>query len=147
MNSFAQTVNGPIKNSELGFTLMHEHIFCDLRKPRERNVFLNNEEGIKIDNRFEVNYYQNKHPQNLILDEYEKAVDELNFYREFGGNTIVELSTIGLNPEPKKLEFLKLKRGFLRILICILKCCRLGAFEAGPIFTYYFILPIFLCDE
>ena len=100
----AQTVNGPLEESELGFTLMHEHIFCDLRKPRERNVFLNNEEGIKIDNRFEVNYYQNKHPQNLILDEYEKAVNELNIFREFGGNTIVELSTIGINPEPKKLS-------------------------------------------
>ena len=35
--SIAQTVNGPIKKKEIGFTLMHEHIFCDLRKPENRN--------------------------------------------------------------------------------------------------------------
>ena len=98
INSKAQTVNGPIKKKEIGFTLMHEHIFCDLRKPEHRKNILNKHEEIRIDNRFEINYYQNNNQQNLILDEYEKAVDELNFFREFGGNTIVELSTIGLNP-------------------------------------------------
>ena len=107
----AQTVNGPVEKSDLGFTLMHEHIFCDLRKPRQRNGFLNNNEEITIDNRFEVDYYQNKNLQNIILDEYEKAVDELISFREFGGNTIVELSTIGLNPEPKKLSKISQETG------------------------------------
>ena len=55
----AQSVNGTIKKSELGFTLMHEHIFCDLRKPSQRKSFLDNHKEITIDNRFEVNYYQN----------------------------------------------------------------------------------------
>ena len=104
MNSFAQTVNGPIKNSELGFTLMHEHIFCDLREPLKRNNLLNDHEEITIKNRFEVDYYENKNQQNLILNEYEKAVEELKIYKKFGGKTIVELSTIGINPEPIKLS-------------------------------------------
>ena len=111
IKSIAQTVNGPIKKKEIGFTLMHEHIFCDLRKPENRINFLNKQEEIRIDNRFEINYYQNDNQQNLILDEYEKAVDELNFFREFGGNTIVELSTIGLNPEPKKLSKISQETG------------------------------------
>ena len=103
MKDFAQTVNGPIKKSELGFTLMHEHIFCDLRKPEKRNSLLNDQEEITIKNRFEVNYFQNKNQQNLILDEYEKAIEELKIYKEFGGETIVELSTYGINLEPNKL--------------------------------------------
>jgi len=116
MKSFAQTVNGPIKKSELGFTLMHEHIFCDLRKPEKRHSLLNDHEEITIKNRFEVNYYQNKNQQNLILDEYEKAIEELKIYKEFGGKTMVELSTIGINPEPIKLSKISQETGVNIIL-------------------------------
>ena len=116
MKSFAQTVNGPIKKSELGFTLMHEHIFCDLREPEKRNNLLNDHEEITIKNRFEVDYYENKNQQNLILNEYEKATEELKIYKEFGGKTIVELSTIGINPEPIKLSKISQETGVNIIL-------------------------------
>ncbi len=116
MKSFAQTVNGPIKKSELGFTLMHEHIFCDLREPEKRNNLLNDNEEITIKNRFEVDYYENKNQQNLILNEYEKATEELKIYKEFGGKTIVELSTIGINPEPIKLSKISQETGVNIIL-------------------------------
>ena len=116
MKGFAQTVNGPIKKSDIGFTLMHEHIFCDLRKPEKRNYLPNYQEEITIKNRFEVNYFQNKNQQNLILDEYEKAIEELKIFEEFGGNTIVELSTIGMNPEPIKLSKISHETGVNIIL-------------------------------
>ena len=116
MKDLAQTVNGPIKKSELGFTLMHEHIFCDLRKPEKRNSLLNDQEEITIKNRFEVNYFQNTNQQNLILDEYEKAIEELKIYKEFGGETIVELSTTGINPEPNKLSKISQETGVNIIL-------------------------------
>ena len=116
MKDLAQTVNGPIKKSELGFTLMHEHIFCDLRKPEKRHSLLNDHEEITIKNRFEVNYFQNKNQQNLILDEYEKAIEELKIYKEFGGETIVELSTNGINPDPNKLSKLSQETGVNIIL-------------------------------
>ena len=116
MKDLAQTVNGPIKKSELGFTLMHEHIFCDLRKPEKRHSLLNDNEEITIKNRFEVNYYQNKNQQNLILDEYETAIEELKIYKEFGGETIVELSTNGINPEPNKLSKISQETGVNIIL-------------------------------
>ena len=116
MKSFAQTVNGPIKKSELGFTLMHEHIFCDLREPEKRNNLLNDHEEITIKNRFEVDYYEIKNQQNLILNEYEKATEELKIYKEFGGKTIVELSTIGINPEPIKLSKISQETGVNIIL-------------------------------
>ena len=116
MKNFAQTVNGPIKKSELGFTLMHEHIFCDLREPEKRNNLLNDHEEITIKNRFEVDYYENKNQQNLILNEYEKATEELKIYKEFGGKTMVELSTIGINPEPIKLSKISQETGVNIIL-------------------------------
>ena len=38
LKDLAQTVNGPIKKSELGFTLMHEHIFVIYEN--QKNVIL-----------------------------------------------------------------------------------------------------------
>ena len=73
----AQTVNGFVEEKQLGLTLMHEHIFCDLRKPGQRGRFFGNHEEITIENRFEVNYFQNKNLNNLILDEYEKSIQVL----------------------------------------------------------------------
>ena len=54
----AQTVNGFVEEKKLGNTLMHEHIFCDLRKPGQRSSFFGNHDEITIDNRFEVNYFR-----------------------------------------------------------------------------------------
>ena len=108
---FAQTVNGKIKKSQLGFTLMHEHIFCDLRKPEKRSDVLDVNDEINIKNRFDINYYQNRNQQNLILDDYEKAITELKIFREFGGRSIVELSTIGINAEPTKLSEISKETG------------------------------------
>ena len=41
LKCFAQTVNGPITKNDLGFTLIHEHLFCDFRKPENRYENLN----------------------------------------------------------------------------------------------------------
>ncbi|MEW5977686.1 MAG: hypothetical protein AB1898_17975 [Acidobacteriota bacterium] len=72
------TVNGPIAPEEAGFVLSHEHLLCDLW-PIVRSY-----DGIL-------------HDENL-------AATELSRYREAGGRTVVEVSSIGLGRNPQGLR-------------------------------------------
>lgn len=103
---YAQTVNGPLAAADLGLTLMHEHILCDLRDPLGRRAAPSADPPITMENRFEIDYFQNRHQTNMLLDEDEVALAELRHFRAAGGGTIVELSTGGLAPQPARLAAL-----------------------------------------
>src|SRR2546425_1007032 len=60
------TVLGPVAPEELGVTMMHEHILIQLRT---------------LDG---------------ILNDVDLAIDELRHYREAGGRTLVDVTSIGL---------------------------------------------------
>ena len=64
------TVTGAIEASELGNTLMHEHIYVDLTRD--------------VMNR------------NQLLNDPELAYQELNLYKEAGGHSLVDVTTGGL---------------------------------------------------
>ena len=72
MTAFAQTVTGPRPAAELGLTLMHEHILCDLRRPEDRGP-ADRHPAITCENRFETDYFQNRNPLNMFLDEDDAA--------------------------------------------------------------------------
>lgn len=76
--SAIQTVLGPISPDELGLTLPHEHVFSDL---------------------YEIT--MNSH---LILSDPEVARYELGFFKESGGDTIVDQTVHGLGPDPVALQ-------------------------------------------
>jgi phosphotriesterase-related protein len=65
------TVTGPIRSDEIGFTLMHEHIFLDITRD--------------IPGR------------NSLLNDTELAFEELMRYKNAGGVTIVDQTTANLN--------------------------------------------------
>src|SRR6202171_3408466 len=69
-----QTVRGPIDSAKLGTTLMHEHVFI-------------------LDKEISENY-----PENWGIEEKRiaDAVARLNELKSRGGDTIVELTVIGL---------------------------------------------------
>ena len=73
-----QTVTGPVDAAGLGVTLVHEHVFVDLYE-----VALNS---------------------MVFLDDEDTAADELRAYREAGGATIVDQTTIGIGPDPVRLR-------------------------------------------
>jgi len=72
------TVRGAMQQQAAGFTLSHEHILCDLWP------ILNSYDG--------------------ILDDEDMAVAELERFRNAGGRTLVEVSSIGLGRDPSGLR-------------------------------------------
>ena len=72
------TVKGPIAPADAGFVLSHEHLLCDLWS------IIRSYDG--------------------VLDDENLSIDELMKYREAGGGTVVEVSSIGLGRNPAGLR-------------------------------------------
>ena len=98
----AQTVTGIVSPDDLGNTLMHEHVLCDIRPPdwRARG---GEDVRLTLSNHWPINYGEVEEPGNLILQAVDVAVFELAKMRDEGGQSVVELSCGGLNPNPKGL--------------------------------------------
>ena len=79
MANQVMTVTGPVYGEDLGFTLMHEHIFLDLM--RDAWIFTN------------------------ILNDPELADMELDMLRQAGGATIVDLTSGGLREYDNPIMF------------------------------------------
>ena len=96
------TVLGEISENDLGVTLSHEHIFIDMKKcvtpPDNPPVYFYDK--IDIHNRVEVLQDPYAILDNAVLDETELAISEVNYFREYGGQTIIDctLDEIGRNP-------------------------------------------------
>ena len=103
------TVTGPVPVDEMGVTLMHEHILldggkawrcpCDIddegRRVSEQPV------NIEIIGELRMNPYLNR--DNVSLDDADLALRELERYRRFGGNTVIDATTIGIGRDPEAL--------------------------------------------
>jgi predicted metal-dependent phosphotriesterase family hydrolase len=72
------TVKGSISPEAAGFTLCHEHLLCDLWP-----LFPS---------------------YNNILDDENLAIQELRLYKEAGGTTLVDCTSIGLGRNPEALR-------------------------------------------
>ena len=106
-----QTVLGLIEPDDLGVTLCHEHIFLD-----GRGVFIEPTNAadrvraylpITLDLPLEhlgwINYNFLSNRDNLLLGEEDVAVKEVELYKRSGGNSIVELTPIGVGRDPDGL--------------------------------------------
>lgn len=109
------TVTGPVASKTLGVTLPHEHAFLDLtclwEAPRDlrRSWIVDAPVTPEI---FEALLSDPYHCQdNLRLDDDEGVRDELSRFREAGGHTLVDLSTLTIGPYPEKLRDLSQKTG------------------------------------
>jgi phosphotriesterase-related protein len=95
-----QTVLGPIAPEDLGPTLMHEHLLCDIRHPSQRTPEALGPE-ITLANVWAINYGTVKRAaRNYLLDDRDVAVDEVARMVEVGGRGVVDLSSGGLHPDP-----------------------------------------------
>lgn len=108
MTAEVMTVLGPVKATELGPTLPHEHIYIDLLPmvdefARHRPTpFLN--EQVKFTNvgALRQNPYANR--DNCILDDEEVAVRELERFIEAGGRTVVDVTNHDIGSSPARLR-------------------------------------------
>ena len=97
----AMTVSGPVEPDQLGFTLMHEHLYLDLRKnhwPSEDST------ATQLDAWFAPLQLSNLHlarrvlpiVDNYILSSESDAIAELSAFAQLGGGTLVDVTSRGL---------------------------------------------------
>jgi len=118
MRGKAQTVLGLVDPASLGPTLMHEHLIWDIRSPTMR---AEPDQGpdITLCNCFAINYgRKRKVPANLRFRCEPTAVAELAAMRAAGGQTMVELTCGGLDPDPAALARLAAESGLHIVMGC-----------------------------
>jgi predicted metal-dependent phosphotriesterase family hydrolase len=79
------TVQGPVAPEELGYTLSHEHLLCDLWK------ITRSYDG--------------------ILDDADLAIKELLDYRDVGGRSLIDVTSGGLGRDPAALRRISERAG------------------------------------
>ena len=103
-----QTVNGPIEPGELGVTLMHEHVFCDLsarfKEPAGITKRAFAHKPFETRDRWQVTADPLSNLDNLMVDNMEDAVSELLDFKKAGGQTLVDQTTRGLGRDPEAVR-------------------------------------------
>ncbi len=105
----AITVLGPVDPDHLGFTLMHEHLYLDLRRNHPTDPDLTPEERALWEAEVDLS---NLHlarrvlplQDNYVLDAEDSAIAEVSHYRALGGQTIVDVTSRGLGRDPEALR-------------------------------------------
>lgn len=104
------TVLGPVDPSVIGPALMHEHIFIDFQSPgpARQMRFASVEDSlaweapISISNMNRVRYGRGVRGGSFLGD-FDEMYDEVMEFRKRGGQTIVDVSNIGLGRDPDAL--------------------------------------------
>ncbi len=114
-----QTVLGPIAPRQLGRTLMHEHVLCDIRAPQSR---ADNDLGpeITLENVWQLNYGRGikRAGRKYMLDLEDIATREVRMMKHDGGDAIVELTCGGLSPDPAGLRRIAAGTGVHLVMGC-----------------------------
>lgn len=129
-----QTVLGPVEPEEIGFTLPHEHLLCDLFKrsavaedmqqylggwlppelitgeptTRQRAMW---KQEITLANRAQSYRDWMHYGPSIGLNSVEDAVEEVKTFREVGGGCIVEVSAIGMGRDPHGYRRISMETG------------------------------------
>lgn len=111
---YAMTVNGPIIPSQLGFTLMHEHLFLGgwSRGPGPGTPATNValwDTPITLEHL--VLAREGVLFKDLRLDDESIAIKEVFDYRAMGGRTIVDTTSIGIGRDPSALRKISAQTG------------------------------------
>jgi phosphotriesterase-related protein len=98
---------GLIDAEALGVTLPHEHLLTDLStyfvEPDEASQRKLAYEPVSIENLGWIKTHRMNNIDDLRLTDEEVAIEEAMLYKRAGGNTIVEVSSIGLCRDPEGL--------------------------------------------
>jgi len=110
-----QTVLGPILPEELGVTLPHEHIVCDgtcwFVEPSDATAKAMAHHPVTLDILWWLRYHFFQNWDDLQLLDEQEGIDETLRFKYAGGNSIVELSNIGLGRNPMALARIGMATG------------------------------------
>ncbi|KKK80255.1 hypothetical protein LCGC14_2825310, partial [marine sediment metagenome] len=100
----AQTVLGIIDADSLGVTLPHEHLLVDTSfmfvEPTEATKKRLAHQPVTLENLYWVRLHRETSVDNLKLADEQLAIKEALLYKLAGGDTIVDLTTIGIARDP-----------------------------------------------
>ncbi|MBW7884456.1 MAG: phosphotriesterase [Caldilineaceae bacterium] len=114
-SGLVSTVLGPVPVEELGITLMHEHIFLDAsvwwQEPAEgsRRHIAHQPLNMAILGELRMDPFVNL--DNTKLYDPEVAVRELLQFQELGGQTVVDVTNVGIGRDPSALQRISRRTG------------------------------------
>jgi len=104
------TVAGPMDPEDLGQTIMHEHIFIDFQNQVARATISRATDiglhlaPVGLDILSDVRFRRIPNRDNLYLTDLGEAIDEVMEFKRRGGQTIVDVTSIGLGRDPHALQ-------------------------------------------
>jgi len=116
-----RTVSGPIAPEDLGITLGHEHLLIDLRglwenPPQDRAYLVDQEPTLENRGALIRNPYDSK--PNLLIDDPELSIEELLLYKAVGGQALIDMTTLGIKPDPQGLCYIAQRTGIHIVAGC-----------------------------
>jgi len=112
-----QTVRGIIDPENLGPTLMHEHILCDVTPPGKFGADFTDGD-ITLENVWEIRYRWCEHPGNSRLNQEAVAIHELKELKSAGCASVVDMSSVGMKRDPRGLARIAEQSGTNIIMGC-----------------------------
>lgn len=108
LEGLVQTVTGPVAPETLGRTLMHEHIFLDIRRPLHADMPRQGEweapanEPFGLDNLAAVRQGRAL-VENDVLGDFDEMLAEVRDFTLTGGGCMVEVTPRGVGRDPEAL--------------------------------------------
>ena len=108
------TVLGDIEPTQAGTVITHEHLIVDVSlvysEPKTHESHYGNEK-ISLENIGWISHNWASNKENLVLDDENLAIEEIEHLKEVGGNTIVDVTPIGINRQPELIKNISSKSG------------------------------------
>ena len=99
-----QTVTGPVDPAEMGITLTHEHLLIDLAPlggpPSQASLRDLYNQPVSFENLGWIRHHGVRSWDNSQLLSVETAIDETMLYKQFGGGSMVDATSIGIARDP-----------------------------------------------
>jgi len=103
----AQTVLGLVEGKDLGVTLPHEHLVIDGKAIYAKPSGATNrglaDKLVGMESLSWLRYHPYENLDNVRLLDEQEAIDEVMLFKKAGGNTIVDVTSIGVGRDPKAL--------------------------------------------
>ena len=105
----AQTVLGLVGPERLGITLPHEHMFVDIMgvfdeyKPDNKEELELASQPVSMESLWWVRRHPASNLDNMVFDDEQMAIKEASYYKNAGGNTLVDVTTDQFGRDPQGL--------------------------------------------
>ncbi|MCH8207302.1 MAG: hypothetical protein IH956_09920 [Chloroflexi bacterium] len=102
-----QTVTGPIEPGQLGLTLTHEHVLVDQSPftalPDQASARQQYGEPVSQANLAYIRHHYGASVDNGQVFDIEDAIEEVSLYKQFGGGSLIDVTSMGVARDPVAL--------------------------------------------